>query len=330
MNPAHENLLTFLARQTVSAATPLILAGIGELVSELAGVIDIGIEGLMLTGCIAAYTIAGATGHGSLGLATAILAGMAVAALFAATTISGRADQIVSGTALNLLALGLSGTIWSLYQNWRGNHDLSTALPHGAGYSRLAVGALARLPFFGPVFFDQYSLFYATVLLAAMVWGIIRFTRMGLILRALGDSPQACQACGIAVRTWRWLAVLFAGGCAGAAGAYLSIMRTHAFATDMTGGQGFVVLALVIFGRWSMGGLILGCLFFGAINSLQQTLQTARYTSHYAALHALQSVPFEVFQMLPYVAALAALAVLSRNHPGPHRLGRPWPEEISL
>ena len=141
----------------------------------------------------------------------------------------------------------------------------------------------------------------------------------------VGDAPEACHAAGVRVRLGRSMCLLFAGTCAGAAGAYLSIMQTHAFAADMTGGEGFVVLALVIFGRWKLPGLVGGCLFFGLINSLQQTLQTARYTSQNSVLHALTHVPFQFFQMLPYLAAIAALAVMSRNSPGPRYINIPWP-----
>lgn len=324
MSGSGENLVTFLAQQMVAAAVPLVIAGMGELVAELAGVINIGIEGLMLTGCIGAYVGAGG-GHGLVGLAAGVLAAMALAAIFAFVSISGRADQIVCGAAINIFALGTSGTVWTVYRHWRSSHHMSVSLPHGAGFHKWSLPYLGHLPFFGRVVFDQYSLFYGGVLLGIAVWFMLRFTRMGLIIRSLGESPEACQAVGIRVRTWRWGAVLFAGGCAGAAGAYLSIMRTHAFASDMTGGQGFVVLALVIFGRWSLAGLTIGCLFFGLINAIQQVLQTARYTAHSPLIASLRHIPFQLFQMLPYLAALLALAVLSRNRPGPQTLGQPWP-----
>ncbi len=323
---AGENIVTFLAQQMIAAAVPLVMAGIGELVAELAGVINIGIEGLMLTGCIAAYTAA-SCGYGSIGLCAGILGAMALAAMFATVAVSGRADQIVCGAAINILAVGASGTAWAVFQNWRQKHDMSVSLPHGAGFHKWPLPFLSRTPFFGPALFDQYTLCYVTILLGILVWWLLRYARLGLIIRSLGDFPEACQAAGIRVRAWRWGAVLFAGGCAGAAGAYLSIMRTHSFAADMTGGQGFVVLALVIFGRWNLFGLTAGCLLFGFINALQQVLQTARYTAHNRLLESLQHIPFQWFQMLPYAAALLALAVMAKNRPGPRALGRAWPPE---
>ena len=324
MNISGESLGTFLARQTVQAATPLVMAGLGELVAELTGVINIGIEGLMLMGCIAGYAAAGISGSGQMGLAAAILTAMGTAAIFAGVTIWAAADQIVAGAAVNILAVGASGLAWFFYQTTRQAAHQSVSLGPQVGFQSVALPGLSRVPFFGPVLFDQYMLFYAAVILALVVWLLVHHTRTGAILRALGDAPEACQAAGISVRTWRTAAVLFAGACAGAAGAYLSIMRTHAFASDMTGGQGFVVLSLVIFGRWTIPGLVAGCLLFGGINSLQQTLQTTRYTSHSTFMHALQHIPFEFFQMLPYVVALLALATLSRSSPGPRYLGQAW------
>ncbi|HMD54342.1 MAG TPA: ABC transporter permease [Phycisphaerae bacterium] len=326
MSIADQSTVTFLAGQTVSSATPLILAGIGELIGELSGVINIGIEGLMLSGCITAYTVADVTGNGWIGLGAAILAGMFVAALFALVTIWAKADQIVTGTALNLLAAGSSATIWAIFENWRENSNLPIALPDHAGFSRLNIPYLSQIPFIGPAILNQYGIFYFTVLLAIVMWWILHHTRLGLIIRALGDSPETCAAAGVKVRLYRTLCVLFAGGCAGAAGAYLSIMRTESFVVNMTGGAGFVVLVLVIFGRWSFIGLTLGCLLFGFLNSFQQTLQTARYTSASAWLQMLQHIPFEYFQMLPYLAAIFVLAILSHRESGPRALGRPWPE----
>ncbi len=324
MSTSH-NLITFLSRQAVTAATPMILAGVGELVGELSGVINIGIEGTMLMGCIAAYAVTGVSGHGMAGLLVAMGTGMVMAGLFTIVTVWGRADQIVAGTAMDLLGVGLSGMVWMMYQNWRENLGFSTALPHGSGFSRVALPGLHDIPYLGAVIFDQYVLFYVTICLCAVVWWVLNRTRMGLIIRALGDAPAACHAAGVRVRLARCLCLLFAGACSGTAGAYLSIMQTHAFAADMTGGVGFVVLALVIFGRWTLPGLVGGCLFFGLINSLQQTLQAVRYTSQNSVLQALTHVPFQFFQMLPYVAAIAALAVMSRNAPGPRYINVPWP-----
>ena len=303
--------VTFLSKQAVGAASPLVLAGLGELVAQKAGVINVGIEGLMLVGCLAAYAGAGASGSGMEGVLAAAGAGAALAMVFALATVFLRADQIVTGTAVNLLAVGIVGTAW------RWVEARFPVLPAGAGFEVAPIPRLAGLPLVGPVFFQQFGLTYALGALAVVVWAVLRFTRGGLVIRALGDSPEACDAAGISVRWARAGCVVFAGALAGMAGAYLSIMRTHSFTTGATGGRGFLVLALVIFGRWNVWGLVAGCFLFGGVEALEQYWQAGPPPA-WLSLHA--------FGMLPYVATLVALAVLTRHRKGPAFLGKPWPE----
>ena len=284
--------------QAVVSATPLTLAGLGELTAERAGVINVGIEGMMLMGAISGVAVGTLTGSAVLAVVAAVLAAMLLAAIFACATILVKVDQIVCGMAINLLAIGVSGTIWQVLQQ----HSLTT-LPDSAGFS--------------PVIWGQYGMTFVTALLALGWWWGLRSSRSGIIIRALGDAPEACAANGIPVRRWRFAMVLLGGACAGGAGAFFSVMRIHGFAEGMTGGRGFLVLALVIFGRWRVEGLIAGCPFFGIIESLQAHLQSGGYN---------QYLPHQLFQVLPYVAALSALAMLSRSAPGPAALGRPYPE----
>lgn len=316
----NEWLAVTIAAQAVTASTPLILAGCGELVAERAGVLNIGIEGMMLTGCVTAFAVTAATGNGWLGLMAGILAAMAMGALFAVMAINARADQIVAGMAINLLAIGVSGALWRSLQA----HDV-TEMSQTAGFERSwlphawqLTAWLTDLPVVGPLIFQQYGLSLATVGLLMLTWVMFRRTRLGVVLDALGQAPDAAAAAGEPVRAWRWGAVLFAAGCAGAAGAYLSIMRTHAFVPEMTGGKGFVVLALVMFGRWRVGWMVGGCLLFGITESVQQHLQS---------LPGSRAWPYQTFQVLPYVVAIVALACLSRSAPGPAALGKPWPAE---
>lgn len=302
-----EAAITYLSKQAVSAATPLVLAGVGELVAQRAGVINVGIEGLMLVGCLAAYAGAGIAGSGPAGVGAGAVAGMLLAAIFALATLWLRADQIVSGTALNLLALGIVGLAW------RSVETLLPVLPPGATFDPWALPGLSRLGFFGPVLFQQHTLTYLLGLLVLTTWAFLRFTRAGLILRALGDSPAACAAAGVPVPWVRTACVLFAGLCAGAAGSYLSIMRTHIFSLGSTGGRGFLVLALVIFGRWNIWGLTAGCFLFGLVDALQEFLQAgARGTQ----------IPGDFFLLLPYLATLVALTILTRHSRGPAALGK--------
>jgi ABC-type uncharacterized transport system permease subunit len=310
-----EGMIEQLAGAMVASAVPLMLAGCGELVAERAGVINVGIEGLMLTGCISGFAVAAASGSCWLGLGAAVAAGVALAGLFAAATVWLRADQIVAGMALNLLAVGLSGTLYQALQE----HQL-VHLAAGQGFERGQLPGAAFLiavPLIGALVADQYGLAYATALLCAAVRWALPATRAGLVLRALGEAPAACAAAGFSVRGWRTWCVLFAGGCCGAAGAYLSIMRTHTFVPLMTGGKGFLVLALVIFGRWRIGGLVAGCLCFGALDGLQEGLQGGGLG---------RFIPYQALQALPYLVALIALGLLGRSANAPPQLGQPWPE----
>ena len=308
--------ITFVLRQAVLCATPLLLAGFGELVAERAGVINIGIEGLMLMGAIAGYTAAVVSGSAMVAIPAAAVAGVVFVAVFAAITIWCRADQIVTGAALNILAFGASTTAWRVLQEYMTRHPESAGV---ALFAPVAVPGLAKVPVWGEVLFNQYGLFYAVVALAILLGAVLRRTRVGLIVRGLGDAPAACDAAGIRVRWWRTGLVLFAGACAGVAGAYLSTMRGHSFQVNMTGGQGFLVLALVIFGRWRLSGFVAGTLMFGAVDGLQSYLA--------AFPGATRVVPHQLFDMLPYAATLVAAALLTRSKAGPLKLGVPWPEE---
>ena len=306
---------SFVLKQSLQSATPLVIAGMGELVAQRCGVINVGIEGLMLMGCIAAYGGALLTGSAIGGVATAAIVGILFAAVFGLVTIWGRADQIVAGTAMNILAFGASTTLWTSLQKLQ-RPPTTFAMP--PLFDPLNVPGLSSIPLIGPAIFQQYTLFYVAILASIVLGYALTFTRFGLITRALGDAPEACDAAGISVRGWRTLCVLAAGAAAGIAGSYLSIMRGHSFQINMTGGQGFLVLALVIFGRWNVAGLVLGTLMFGAIDGLQTYLA--------GIPQAAQVVPHQLFDMLPYLATLVALAILSRSRAGPACLGKPWPQ----
>ncbi len=317
----NDALVVVIAAQAVTAAVPLVLAGIGETLAQRAGVLNVGIEGLLLMGCVAGFTGAALSGCAWSGLAAAIVAGALLAALFAWATVVMRCDQIVAGMAINLLAVGGSGTVWLVAQ---GNGYAE--LPANAGFHRGIVpwisdttqAWLRDLPLVGPLVFGQYGLAAVTLLIAGAAWWMLTRTRAGVIIQALGDAPDACAANGIAVRRWRVVLVIFAGALAGAAGAYLSIMRTHGFSPLMTGGMGFVVLALVIFGRWHIAGVVAACVGFGVIDALQ---------SHFQSRGLNAVVPFQLFQALPFIVALLALAFMRRGTSGPQKLGVPWPAE---
>jgi general nucleoside transport system permease protein len=268
-------------------ATPLILAGVGELVVERAGVVNIGIEGMMLAGALGAWAADG--WHGPVaGIIVSILAAVALAIPFAVATIGFGADQIVTGTGINLLALGLTGMAYKLVP---------------ADVQGRVVGI------------NPNVLIVLTPIIAAAVWGHLRFTRGGLELIAVGESPQAADTAGVAVNRRRFAAILFGAACAGVAGAYLSIMYNRSFSENMTDGRGFLALAMVIFGRWNAGGIVAAGLFFGLLSAVADRAETWGGMSP-AALRSLS--------MLPYVVSLAALAGVAGKSGAPAALGRAY------
>jgi simple sugar transport system permease protein len=297
-----------LLAATQRLAAPLLLAAVGELVVERAGIVNIGIEGMMLAGAFAAFAAAVATGSPAAGCAAGIAAGAAFGALFAAFAVARRADQIVVGLAVNLLALG--GTGLAARALWGG------AIPAGPRWEDVAVPGLASLPGVGPVFFRQTPFVWAALLFAVAVAFFLARTRAGLRLRAVGESARAADAEGVSVPGVRALALVAGGALAGLAGASLSVAQTGTFTEGMTAGRGFIALAIVIFGRWRPAGVVLGALFFGAATALQFRLQARGL-----------DLPYPLFLMLPYAIALGVLAFAAGRARPPADLGRAYRRE---
>ena len=271
-------------------ATPLILAALGELIVERAGVVNIGIEGMMLAGALGGW--AADAWHGPVaGIIAAIVAAMILALPFALATLVFAADQIVTGTGINLLALGLTGMIYKLIPPEMANR---------------VVGI------------DVKWLIILTPCIAMLIWIYLRFTRAGLELTAIGEAPQAADTAGIPIQRRKFRAILFGAACAGLAGAYLSIMYNRSFTENMTDGIGFLALAMVIFGRWNPGGIVAAGLFFGLVRALANQLETRNGFSP-AALR--------MFGMLPYVVSLAALAGVAGKSGSPAALGKAYQRE---
>ena len=297
-----------LLEAALRLAAPLLLAALGELVIERAGLIDIGIEGTMLTGAFAGFVVALATGSPLAGVAAAAAAGVAVGGLFAAFTVLGRVDQIVVGTALNLLALGATGALSrALYGG---------APPSAPTLGALAQGPLAELAWLGPLLFAQTAFVPLGLLLALAIGFTLARTRPGLRLRAVGEAARAADAEGVSVPAVRFAAVLVGSALAGLAGAALSLAQSDSFTEGMTAGRGFIALAIVIFGRWSAGGVLLASLFFGFVSALQFRLQARG-----------SGIPYPVFLMFPYLVTLGVLAFASAGARAPADLGRAYARE---
>lgn len=295
-------LIPFL-EAAVRTATPLAFAALGELVAERSGIINLGLEGMIIAGCLGG-AIAATNGGTLLGFAGAAVAGMLMAALFALFVITLRTDQIITGTALTLLGLGLTGTIYRLAPAWAG---AGTTLPTAGP---LAIPGLAQLPLIGRVLFTQPLATYALYLAVPTLWWWLRATHAGLALRATGESPEAAEAAGIATSRIRWLAVLFSGAMGGLCGGTLVLAQVGAFNEGMSAGRGFIAIAIVVLGRWTALGTAGAALVFGAAFALQYLVQSLGL-----------ALPYQLFLALPYVLTLLLLATLRGRAQAPEHLG---------
>jgi ABC-type uncharacterized transport system permease subunit len=293
----------FLAA-AVRVATPLLLAATGETVTERAGVINLGLEGMMLVGALAATLGASAVGPWT-GVAAGVLAGMALAGVFAAVAIGARADQIIAGTAISLGAVGLTGTV---YRQAFGTGGAGLALPTLAA---LPVPGLARVPLLGPALFDQPAPTYLAFLALPLVWWLLFRTRPGLALRATGEGAAMARAAGVRTRLVRTGAILVGGGFGGLAGATLVLAQVGTFAERMTAGRGYVAIAIVVLGRWHPAGVLVASLLFGGATALQYLFQSLG-----------TAVPYQLFVMLPYGLTLLALGGAVGRVRAPADLGR--------
>ena len=283
-------LLTGFLAAAIRISTPLLLAATGEMLNERAGVINLGVEGAMLAGALASAIGAVAYGSGA-GVVLAVLAGMAVAGLFAAVAIGARADQIITGAAITLGAIGLTGTI---YRTAFGPGGPGLTLPT---LPAVAIPGLSAIPVLGPALFEQPLLTYlAWLLVPAAFWFLFR-SWWGLALRATGESAESARAAGVPVERVQVVASVVGGALAGLAGATLVLAQVGTFAEKMTAGRGFIAIAIVVLGRWHPVGVLLAALLFGGANALQFLFQAMGV-----------GAPYQLFLVMPYVLALAALA----------------------
>ena len=281
--------VTLLALSVIAASTPLLLAATGELVTERAGVLNLGVEGMMIVGAVSAFAATVATGHPAVGILTGALAGAAMALIFAFLTLTLLANQVATGLALTIFGVGLSALIGKSY--------VGVAIEP---LSKLDIPGLSSLPVVGPILFGQDFLVYLSF---ALLFGVVLFlrrTRAGLVVRAVGDSHDAAHAIGYPVIAIRYLATLFGGVMSGLGGAYLSLAYTPLWAENMTAGRGWIALALVVFATWRPGRLLIGAYLFGGITILQLHAQSAGW-----------GVPSQLMSMLPYLATILVLVLIS-------------------
>lgn len=276
---------------TLAAATPLLLAALGELVTEKAGVLNLGVEGMMLAGAVAGFAVGLGTGYPLLGLPAAAAAGAGLALLFGVLTLTFQANQVAAGLALTIFGSGLSTLV---------GHGL-VGIPLD-GIQKLAVPGLADLPVLGPLLFHHDPVVYLGLGAAVAVGWFLTRSHAGLVLRAVGENPEAAHALGHPVLAVRYAAVAFGGAMAGLGGAYLSLVHTPMWVQGMTAGRGWIALALVVFAAWRPLRTVFGAWLFGGVTLLQLHAQGLGF-----------GIPAQVLAMLPYLSTIAVLVLISRD-----------------
>jgi simple sugar transport system permease protein len=283
------------------AATPLLLAAVGELVVEKAGVLNLGVEGMMITGAICGFAIAVNTGNPLLGVLAAAAGGAVLSLLFALLTQVALANQVASGLGLTLFGLGLSSLIGQGYQGIR-----------PPSFPRLNIPGLSDMPVLGRILFSHDLMVYLGLIIVTAVWFMLKYTRAGLILRAVGENHEAAHALGYKVVRIRIMAILFGGACAGMGGAYISLIRVPQWTEGMTAGIGWIALALVVFASWKPWRVLLGAYLFGGVTVIQLNLQAAGV-----------AIPVEYLAMSPYLITILVLVIMSADKSSaPASLGR--------
>jgi simple sugar transport system permease protein len=290
---------------TVRTATPLAFAALGETVGQRAGVVNIGLEGSIMAGCLAAAIGAQQSGV-VMGIVMGLVAGILVAAIFAVFALTLRSDQIIAGTAITVGAYGATGAL-----------ALAAFGTSGAALTidtlrSVPLPLLARIPVLGPALFNQPATTYLLYALVPLVWWWMFHTHSGLGVRAIGERPEAALAAGAPVTALRWCAVLASGAGGGLAGAALVLAQVGTFAEQMSAGRGFIALAIVALGRWNPLGALAGALLYGAATAIQFRLQTIG-----------AEVPYQLFLALPYLLTLAILASGVSRSRAPEGLGQP-------
>ena len=300
-------LLHLILVAAIKTGTPLLLVALGELICEKSGVLNLGQEGMMLMGAMAGFAGAYYSGSLYIGVLTAMIAGMMMAALFGFLTLVLNTNQVATGLALTIFGTGLSAFL--------GASLVGTSL---TGFQDITIPVLSSIPLFGALLFNQDLLIYLSFALVLITWWVINKTRAGLTLRAVGESPQSANALGIRVLLVRFIAVLTGGLFAGLAGAYLSLSYTPMWMENMTAGRGWIALALVVFASWKVGYLVIGAYLFGIASILHLVLQGV----------GLEISP-NLLAMMPYVVTIIVMVMISSNPirqklAAPMSLGKPF------
>jgi ABC-type uncharacterized transport system permease subunit len=294
--------LTFIVSVSIQSSAAVLFATIGEVFTERGGVLNLGVEGMMLMGALSGFATAYFTQSLALGLLAAMAAGVLFSLIHALFTITFRANQVVCGLALAILGIGLSSFL--------GRPLIGKV---GVRFSAWPVPLLSDLPFLGPVFFNQVPLIYLGYVLVPATWFFLFHTRPGLNLRSVGENPAAADTAGIGVDETRYLWTGFGGMMAGLGGAYLSLAYTPGWKENMSSGQGWIAIAMVIFALWNPWRAAVGALLFGGVNALQFTLEARQ----------INLLPSYLLRMLPYLFTIVILMLITRSKGARKRSGAP-------
>lgn len=300
-------ILLALIASAIRIATPLLLAGLGETYSEKSGILNIGIEGIMLVGAFATFIVTNMSGSIILGVVAGVIAGVLLSLLHGFLSISVRADQTISGLALNFLALGLTSFMFLKFFGG------SSELPTSKMISSIEIPLLSKIPVIGEIFFSQDIFVYFAIIATILMWVFIYRTEWGTRLKAVGEYPKAADTVGISVFKTRYIASVVNGVFSGLAGAYLIVGQLGFFMENVTSGKGYIALVAVILGRRNPFGVLIASFAIGFASALQFSLQTLGL-----------NIPSGVFLMLPYVVTVIALLFSIGKNRDPKYLGKPY------
>jgi simple sugar transport system permease protein len=300
-----EDIIISVLQRTLIAGTPLLLATIGEVICERSGILNLGVEGMMAIGAVSAFIVTLTTGNPWLGLVAAIIATALISGIHAFVSITLQASQVVSGLALTMLGLGISGLVGKPY----------IGKPLAEKMATWPIPILSDMPVVGMIFFDHSPYFYMAIILALIAWFVLQHTRLGISIRSAGENPRATETQGISVYKIRYWCVIVGGAFAGMAGAHLSTSYSKSWIEGMTAGRGWIVIALTIFALWNPMRAIIGAFLFGGIFVLQYLLQPLGISPNLLAI-------------LPYLSTLLVLFIGalhdSRKLNAPAMLAEPY------
>jgi len=305
-------MIISLFSATIRIATPVIFAALGELIAERAGVMNLGVEGMMLTGAFVGFIVFDNTNSIISAVLLAMLAGGLMASIMAFMAVSLKLNQTVVGLGLNLLASGLTFYLYRISYEVEGTLEI----PRIATLHNIEIPILSKIPMLGPVLFNQNIMTYVAFLMVPAIWFVIYRTKLGLLIRGLGEYPRAVDVKGISVNKYRYLAVVFGGMMAGLGGSFLTVGSSGLFVQEISAGRGWLAIVIVIAGNWQPGRILLASLIFAMLDAFQLQIQAVGV-----------QIPYQILLAMPYVFAILVLMGSRAKSVPPGSLGEPYSRE---